>query len=552
MNNLTFMYRNDCVFQTVCMMFAEHYVTVGGIEDACPAYEWLLSEHIDDCRTDSPESDRQDGLTVTDDGQDSREKLADALGATDAIEWSQEQLENANPALVNALKEPDSREKLEADFADSLCLFAHYAHDHYEHETVMQMVADRKSEFTEFLDRQAAITRFQETSNQPNSGFVVQKQPESTENDTAKSEIRDFDDTREKLEADLKKRIVVLQAKVDELTAKIDKITEAASELMKKQPYTFDVYDVPGSIKTAERYIDELTAERDEWKRKAEAKRAKRAAAVERLRHLWNACVKDTRQLFGALVDKGAPIYAERNDFDALIDLLTDDDAHSKTEPNLSEQSESLSDAISENLGLSRDSEIDEPDTIRNELEDNGYAVMPYHNGEKQAKLRGKEFDQVIFDELHDSREKLEHDIMCFFADYVVWNEGGWRTKISEWLDRHEAIVERKYNVEIFKTQAILLDVKEKEIGELTAERDALKGQIDAILENDTATSQINKEFKRRIDELTEENEKLNGTILMSGSAWDLRKSEAELEQCRSKIGRMSNLMAEALKLAED
>lgn len=98
--------------------------------------------------------------------------------------------------------EDDSREKLESDIADSLCLFAHYAHDHYEHETVMQMVADRKSEFAAFLDRQATITRFQETSNQPDSGFVAQKQAETAENDTAKSEIRDFDDTREKLEAD--------------------------------------------------------------------------------------------------------------------------------------------------------------------------------------------------------------------------------------------------------------------------------------------------------------------------------------------------------------
>lgn len=60
-----------------------------------------------------------------------------------------------------------------------------------------------------------------------------------------------------------------LTAESDELTDKIGEITDEASELMKKQPYTFDVHDVSGSLRTVGRYIDELTAERDEWKRKA-------------------------------------------------------------------------------------------------------------------------------------------------------------------------------------------------------------------------------------------------------------------------------------------
>lgn len=53
------------------------------------------------------------------------------------------------------------------------------------------------------------------------------------------------------------------------LTDKIGEITDECSELMKKQPYTFDVHDVPGSLQTVGRYIDELTTERDEWKAKA-------------------------------------------------------------------------------------------------------------------------------------------------------------------------------------------------------------------------------------------------------------------------------------------
>ena len=75
------------------------------------------------------------------DEPNSREKLADALGATDAIEWSLEQLENANPALVNALKEPDSREKLEADVNKWCGMYA------YQVDMVWA-----------WLNRQAAIT----------------------------------------------------------------------------------------------------------------------------------------------------------------------------------------------------------------------------------------------------------------------------------------------------------------------------------------------------------------------------------------------------------
>lgn len=54
------------------------------------------------------------------------------------------------------------------------------------------------------------------------------------------------------------------------LVDELGEITHEVSELMKKQPYTFDVNDVQGSIRLAGRYIDELTAERDGWKAKAE------------------------------------------------------------------------------------------------------------------------------------------------------------------------------------------------------------------------------------------------------------------------------------------
>ena len=56
----------------------------------------------------------------------------------------------------------------------------------------------------------------------------------------------------------LTSRCTKLEAERDELTDKIGEITNEASELMKKQPYTFDVHDAPGSLRTVGRYIDEL------------------------------------------------------------------------------------------------------------------------------------------------------------------------------------------------------------------------------------------------------------------------------------------------------
>ena len=83
-----------------------------------------------------------------------RDALVDALGATDAIEWSQEQLENANPALVNA---NDSREKLEADvskYVYDAWAQGWEAGQHDDMDCCNFYVSDMRA----LLDRQAAIT----------------------------------------------------------------------------------------------------------------------------------------------------------------------------------------------------------------------------------------------------------------------------------------------------------------------------------------------------------------------------------------------------------
>ena len=126
-----------------------------------------------------------------------RDALVDALGATDAIEWSQEQLENANPALVNALKAHDTREELEADalaLVDNLRVYG------------FNYAGDAEVEIIGMLERQAAITKLDTlhdnptcpwsstcATNRPISESADRETPDTTGIGASKDEIRDFD-----------------------------------------------------------------------------------------------------------------------------------------------------------------------------------------------------------------------------------------------------------------------------------------------------------------------------------------------------------------------
>lgn len=57
-----------------------------------------------------------------------------------------------------------------------------------------------------------------------------------------------------------------LRHQADELVCKIGEITDAASELLRKQPYSFNPGDVVGSLKTVGKYIERLTIELDAYK----------------------------------------------------------------------------------------------------------------------------------------------------------------------------------------------------------------------------------------------------------------------------------------------
>ena len=160
------------------------------------------------------------------------------------------------------------------------------------------------------------------TSNKPDSKFDVPKSGKTTENSTAKNEIRDFDDTRKKLEYDVKEicwgkndnryfaqkcylssysievdegnvmanheghvLMTVIMHLLDrqdaitrrecdksnwdycetcELTAEHDQLINAINELQKKQPYCYNPEQQLDTLNTIGRYINELIAERDE------------------------------------------------------------------------------------------------------------------------------------------------------------------------------------------------------------------------------------------------------------------------------------------------
>lgn len=299
---------------------------------------------------------------------------------------------------------------------------------------------------------------------------------------------------------------------------KIHDVCEANSKLKAERD------ELQRQLDTMRDVAREFRDERDGWKAKAEAKSAKRAAAVERLKNSeYHTALDDVCAMLGW----GHEPHFE-GATDALIDLLTDEDgAVAEHVTNLEwlfeHDREKLLDLASKSVGCrtifdcpdlvngecanqesslysscykrlrewlmaphANDDSTPENDVSaedvdandahaaqdsREKLDDRWYAhggvmqltrenveklrgiVMPYHNGEKQAKLMGKQFDQLIYDELHDTREKLE-------ADVHIRCDGGMRRKVLEWLDRQASITERQYK-ENYTGLGLLHDLNE-------------------------------------------------------------------------------------------
>lgn len=171
--------------------------------------------------------------------------------------------------------------------------------------------------------------------------------------------------------------------------------------------------------------------------------------------------------------------------------------------------------------------------------------VMPYHNGEKQAKLMGIEFEQAITDELHinepdsirnelcdsgqlvpeaDSREKLEADVLKKH-NYMGPKPYSLVTTYDDvigWLDRQAAITEREVKLrELYKFEEnhrghirSIEEVNQKlneRIAELQAkledaeyERDRLQEKLDDDWRYVCLKKRVDL-YKKKVDELKAE-----------------------------------------------
>ena len=102
------------------------------------------------------------------------------------------------------------------------------------------------------------------TTKQPISQFDVPKSGKTTENSTAKNEIRDFDDTREKLEADVRKWCGKYAYQADMVWAWLNRqaaITEREFWEGYSNGNQWEMYEL-------QRQVDEQTAERDIYREK--------------------------------------------------------------------------------------------------------------------------------------------------------------------------------------------------------------------------------------------------------------------------------------------
>ena len=350
----------------------------------------------------------------------------------------------------------------------------------------------------------------------------------------------------------------------DELTDKIGEITDEARELMKKQPYTFAVHDVPGSLRTVGRYIDELTAERDElktmneklqvaldavegcderckrleaerdewkaeaarlkkevaaytnqairmyddtkaqaeldvknelrelkikldsweykygkleaerdeWKVKAEAKSAKRAVAVERLKQLDEFGGGSFEYaILGS--DKMAWSYMDKRD--ALIDLLTDSpmDAHGTANGTCPDANRTASNDYGQTADMSRKN----ADCVRNDgfMSENDVRAddVDANDGSVTCNISGEN--------VTDSREKLEVDVRKFvyskgwFDDGIEPDSKPYIMELFiEWLNRQAAITKS----ECANTNAQRLGELHGLLDEAAREREKLREEL--------------------------------------------------------------------------
>ncbi len=365
------------------------FVTSRDLADACAEFHSKLpSIHEWGRDTDKPQSGIDAPRCERDEQPDTyHDDFYDCESAIDKIEP-----QGADGNLDHMESDGDSRYKLEADILKWLHMDKGDVHDGFD--IGRQSLRGR---VFGYLDRQAAITAnetshdnpyvglvrgkqwerteisdyycgrcgwkvtdhdsycsecggaLHETPNKPDSKFDARKTAETPETDAAKSDIRDFDDNREKIEADVRRfyeehecdaflsvdfldvvygwldrqaaiterewidtecakcgamenerdrDFKELQAKVDELTAERDKLREKVRHQSRQLTDTQNALESRNEeikprwkrdIKKLQSRIDALTAERDEWRARA----AEEAANAEGHRRNANNIAKE-------------------------------------------------------------------------------------------------------------------------------------------------------------------------------------------------------------------------------------------------------------------
>ena len=320
---------------------------------------------------------------------------------------------------------------------------------------------------------------------------------------------------------------------------------------------------------TWENMASVLEAERDEWKAKAEAKSAKRAAAVERLKankpHTYYTLVRDAVRDYDGMCDA-----------DAFIDLLADEpmDAQRDSNGTCPDDNETRPDKAATGAVFVNGSQVFPPKIAHATNEQIGGFNAPKSaknadNGATKGEIR--DFDV-------DSREQLEADVRQYANPSGGTNNFGacWEKKILEFLDRQESITERELCKQcewpslaaqpdqeaydrIAELQQQVDELSERKCPGYDPKRHYCKYHAQDFELNGATVRKLkreNAELRRKVESLTEQNGDLREEWRRvckerTNLARDLADSDARGEKYRALVGQMLDATHEIRRIAD-
>ena len=246
-----------------------------------------------------------------------RYALIDVIGATDAIKWSQEQLENANPALVNALKAHDTRDNgwylrydgymtSKSNYLRISGFKAARALDNRQNLVFVKFMGGKEADCRVYAPKLDVCENLHDSSKET-------QKPRSREADSGNVSDSDGEnlhveqDSREKLEADVRQKMKAASfgfasfKDVNTVFGWLDRqaaITERGMKacLMKHNDKIAELqatrYDLETRNRKLQAKVDELERERDYWKLHTDCWADKRAELQTDYDALVNKCAE--------------------------------------------------------------------------------------------------------------------------------------------------------------------------------------------------------------------------------------------------------------------